>query len=181
MSQNITISNQGCPIPGSTAGVASVPGPKYLSAQFEYLPTDAWRNFGIVLCFWVGYTILQALVQTYATKRGEGSIVGRVYKCGAVIPGDTTVTIQNSEKELDVETQSRPPSLAGQRRAEDSSASMTQVEDSEPPVNFDGKVGRQMTTLRICATADLTRRLLPSRKSRTKFPPATAHGYCSTL
>lgn len=137
-SQNITIANQGCPIPGSTAGVASVPGPEYLSAHFNYFPSDAWRNFGIILCFWFGYTILQSLAQTYMTKRGESSIVGRVYKRGAVVPG-TDETVQ-TEKDLDVEAQSRSPSLTGQRRADDSSASMTQVEDGAPSVNFDGKV-----------------------------------------
>lgn len=122
--------------------MASVPGPKYLAAQFNYFPTDAWRNFGIVLCFWIGYTILQGFAQTYMTKRGEGSIVGRVYKRGAVIPGDTEESIQ-TEKKLDVEAQSRSPSLMGQRRPNDSSGSITQVEDgapSESSENFDGKV-----------------------------------------
>lgn len=115
-----------------------MPGSKYLAAHFNYFPTDAWRNFGIVLCFWFGYTILQSLAQTYMTKRGESSIVGRVYKRGAVVLG-TDETVQ-TEKELDVEAQSRSPSLMGQRRADDSSASMTQVEDGAPSVNFDGKV-----------------------------------------
>lgn len=144
-SQNITIANQGCPIPGSTAGVASVPGPEYLSAQFNYFPTDAWRNFGILLSFWVGYTILQGLAQTYMTKRGEGSVVGRVYKRGAVIPGDTEEIVQKTEKEVDVEAQSRSSSLIGQRRPNDSSGSMTQVEDGAPSVSFDGKVCSDMT------------------------------------
>lgn len=117
-----------------------MPGSTYLSAQFNYFPTDVWRNFGIILCFWIGYTILQGLAQTYMTKRGEGSIVGHVYKRGAVIPGDPEETIQKTEKELDVEAQSRCPSLAGQRIPNDSSGSMTQVEDGESSQSFDGKV-----------------------------------------
>lgn len=125
--------------------MASVPGPKYLSAQFNYFPTDAWRNFGILLCFWVGYTILQGLAQTYMTKRGEGSVVGRVYKRGAVIPGDTEESIQKTEKELDIEAQSRSPSLIGQRRPNDSGGSMTQVEDGAPSVSFDDKVCLETT------------------------------------
>lgn len=122
-----------------------MPGPKYLSAQFNYFPTDVWRNFGIILCFWVGYTILQGLAQTYMTKRGEGSVVDRVYKRGAVIPGDAEETVHKTEKELDVEAQSRSPSLIGQRRPNDSSGSMTQVEDGAPSVSFDGKVRLDIT------------------------------------
>lgn len=146
-SQNITLANQGCPIPGSAAGVASVTGPEYLSAQFNYFPSHAWRNFGIILCFWVGYTVLQAVAQTYMTKRGEGSIVGRVYKRGAVIPGETNETVHKTEKELDVEAQSHAPSLTGQTPPNDSSGSVTQVEDGEPPVSFDGKVCPDMTRI----------------------------------
>ncbi|KAL1860717.1 hypothetical protein Daus18300_009060 [Diaporthe australafricana] len=173
--ENITISNQGCPIPGSTAGLATVSGPKYLAAQFEYLPTDAWRNFGIVLCFWVGYTILQALAQTYATKRGEGSVVGRVYKRGAVVPGYATGTIQDPEKELDLEAQSRPTSLAGQRRAEDSSASMTQVEDNEPSLSFDGKASFTFSKISYqVSTSDGPRTLLNSVSGYVKPGQLTA-------
>lgn len=144
-SQNITLANQGCPIPGSSAGMSSVAGPEYLSAQFNYSPSHAWRNFGIILCFWVGYTILQGVAQTYMTKHGEGSIVGRVYKRGAIVPGETNEVVQKTENEIDVEAQSRAPSLTGQRRPNDSSGSMTQVEDGEPPVSFDGKVCPDMS------------------------------------
>lgn len=129
--------------------MASVPGFKYLAAQFNYFPTDAWRNFGIVLCFWIGYTVLQGFAQTYMTKRGEGSIVGRVYKRGAVIPGDTEESIQTTEKELDVEAQSRSPSLMGQRRPNDSSGSITQVEDGAPSESFDGKVRTENNTYSV--------------------------------
>lgn len=156
-------------------------GPEYLSAQFNYYPTDAWRNFGIILCFWVGYTILQGLAQAYMTKRGEGGISGRVYKRGAVIPGDTEEVVHKSEKELDVEAQSRSPSLRGQGRPNDSSGSMTQVEDGTASVNFDAKVSSYINTnWRRVTKADGSRLPSPSPTSRTKLAPVTAHGNCST-
>lgn len=75
------------------------------------------------------------------TKRGEGGISGRVYKRGAVISSDAEEVVDKSEKELDVEAQSRSPSLRGHGRPNDSGGSMTQVEDGTQSVNFDAKVG----------------------------------------
>lgn len=46
------------------------------------------------------------------TKHAVGGVVSRVYRRGAVLPNDTTSNV--IEKDLDLEAQTRVPSLASQ-------------------------------------------------------------------
>ncbi|KAF5876182.1 putative abc transporter protein [Botrytis fragariae] len=111
---NITIANQGCPISGSTTGSSTVPGSTYLLAHFGYRPSNAWRNFGIVLVFWAIYT----------GRRGAS----RVFKRGAIIPDDIRGEEELREKESDLESQGNPSAIHPQGNAQslnDSSSTLS--------------------------------------------------------
>ncbi|BGO92884.1 hypothetical protein NBRC10512_008005 [Rhodotorula toruloides] len=52
--------NQVCTLPGSSPGNPIVPGGAYISASFDYNVADQWRNWGITIVFFVGFTLIQA-------------------------------------------------------------------------------------------------------------------------
>ncbi|PVH84800.1 ABC transporter [Cadophora sp. DSE1049] len=43
------LANQVCTLAGSIAGSLEVSGSDYITAAFEYKPSDVWRNFGIII------------------------------------------------------------------------------------------------------------------------------------
>lgn len=51
--ENITGTERSCSVVGSVAGSAFVDGDRYLSESFGYLHSHKWRNFGILIAFWV--------------------------------------------------------------------------------------------------------------------------------
>ncbi|KAF8743104.1 ABC transporter, partial [Rhizoctonia solani] len=51
--------NQACTLPGATPGESLVTGDAYMLASFEYRQKDIWRNFGILVLFWVAFIALQ--------------------------------------------------------------------------------------------------------------------------
>ncbi|KAK6609283.1 ABC drug exporter [Botrytis cinerea] len=115
---NITIANQGCPISGSTSGSSTVPGSTYLLTHFGYRPSNAWRNFGLVLVFWVIYTGLTAVGLTLMTKNRGGGGASRVFKRGAVIPDAVRGDEELREKESDLESQGNPVAIHPQGNAQ---------------------------------------------------------------
>ncbi|KAM0143004.1 hypothetical protein ACHAO1_000838 [Botrytis cinerea] len=115
---NITIANQGCPISGSTSGSSTVPGSTYLLTHFGYRPSNAWRNFGLVLVFWVIYTGLTAVGLTLMTKNRGGGGASRVFKRGAVIPDAVRGDEELREKESDLESQGNPVAIQPQGNAQ---------------------------------------------------------------
>jgi len=54
--------NQVCTLAGATAGNAIVPGRAYISASFDYAVSEQWRNWGITLVFWFGFSAIQAFL-----------------------------------------------------------------------------------------------------------------------
>jgi ATP-binding cassette subfamily G (WHITE) protein 2 (SNQ2) len=57
--------NQVCTLVGSTPGNPIVTGNEYLFANFEYLPNELWRNFGITIAFFLFFLA----IQMYAAER----------------------------------------------------------------------------------------------------------------
>ncbi|KAG8706846.1 hypothetical protein FRC11_007915 [Ceratobasidium sp. 423] len=51
--------NQACTLLGASPGESLVTGDAYMWASFEYRQKDIWRNFGILVLFWVGFVVLQ--------------------------------------------------------------------------------------------------------------------------
>ncbi|KAF7880573.1 uncharacterized protein EAF02_007419 [Botrytis sinoallii] len=125
---NIKIANQGCPISGSSSGSSTVPGSTYLLAHFGYRPSNAWRNFGLILVFWTIYTGLTAVGLTLMTKNRGGGGASRVFKRGAVIPDDIRGEEEFREKESDLESQGNPSAIHPQGNAQslnDSSSTLS--------------------------------------------------------
>lgn len=106
-------------------------GPDYLWAHFNYLPSNAWRNFGIILVFLFLYLVLVAVGLTVMSKERKGSGGGHIFKRGAVISAD----ISNEEAlgdGADVEAQSvkssSRQSSSQQTQCDPDSSSATSVE-----------------------------------------------------
>lgn len=59
--EGVSIVNQVCAFSGSRAGVAFVSGDDYLEAALTYNWSHAWRNFGILIVFWIGFVALNTI------------------------------------------------------------------------------------------------------------------------
>ncbi|CAE6385299.1 unnamed protein product [Rhizoctonia solani] len=53
--------NQACTLLGASSGESLVDGEAYIWASYEYRKNQIWRNFGILVLFWVGFVVLQIL------------------------------------------------------------------------------------------------------------------------
>ncbi|QRV86887.1 ABC transporter G family member 11 [Ceratobasidium sp. AG-Ba] len=51
--------NQVCTLLGASPGEAMVTGNAYINASYTYRKSELWRNFGIVVLYWVAFVILQ--------------------------------------------------------------------------------------------------------------------------
>ena len=76
--------NQGCTLPGATAGSTYVNGEAYLKAQLNYSYDHLWRNVAIVIAFWVFFVALTliGLELRVSPQKGGGNV--NVYKKGHV-------------------------------------------------------------------------------------------------
>ncbi|KZO94482.1 hypothetical protein CALVIDRAFT_484187 [Calocera viscosa TUFC12733] len=63
--------NQVCTLPGSIPGQSSVAGSNYVQAAFSMNVHWIWRNFGILVAFFVFFQIAQVIAQE-RTNRGHG-------------------------------------------------------------------------------------------------------------
>lgn len=106
-------------------------GPDYLWAHFNYLPSNAWQNFGIIIVFLFLYLVLVAVGLTVMSKERKGSGGGHIFKRGAVI----SANISNEEAlgdGTDIEAQSMKSSSrqssSQQTRCDPDSSSATSVE-----------------------------------------------------
>jgi ATP-binding cassette subfamily G (WHITE) protein 2 (SNQ2) len=91
---------QGCSLPGSTKGQSSYPGSVYLSLVYDYVRSNLWRNFGIILVMWFLYVVLTAIGLTL-TASGGASSGGIIYKRGAANAKSTCSP--SSKKSGDIE------------------------------------------------------------------------------
>ncbi|KAI8622996.1 multidrug resistance protein CDR1 [Xylariaceae sp. FL1651] len=66
---------RGCSTPGSTPGESTYSGSAYLKAQYGDFTQHVWRNIGIIIAFWVFFTILAALGFELNLQRVTGSKV----------------------------------------------------------------------------------------------------------
>ncbi|QRV86840.1 ABC-2 type transporter [Ceratobasidium sp. AG-Ba] len=53
--------NQVCTLLGASPGESEVSGSAYINAGFEYKKDQLWRNFGILVLYWVAFIALQVL------------------------------------------------------------------------------------------------------------------------
>ena len=73
--ENITLANQVCAFSGSIPGQATVLGDNYISQSFTYTWSHAWRNFGLLVVFWVGFAGIDALAAEFLNPVAGGGDV----------------------------------------------------------------------------------------------------------
>ncbi|GMM56132.1 hypothetical protein DAKH74_027480 [Maudiozyma humilis] len=66
--ENVSDANRACAFVGAKPGQPWVLGDDYLRVQYTYQYKNTWRNFGIMWCFLIGYTVLRAVVTELNTK-----------------------------------------------------------------------------------------------------------------
>ncbi|RDW64630.1 hypothetical protein BP6252_10281 [Coleophoma cylindrospora] len=77
-------SNRGCTIAGATSDGTTIVGEDYIYQSFRFSTTHLWRNFGIVVAWWVAFTVVTAIAlerssghdsgkSTLVFKRGKGA------------------------------------------------------------------------------------------------------------
>jgi ATP-binding cassette subfamily G (WHITE) protein 2 (SNQ2) len=79
--ENVTFANQVCAVTGSTAGSSFVSGDDYIKASFTYTQSHLWRNFGILIVFWVFFSFTYA-VATELQKPAGGQGEFLIFKKG---------------------------------------------------------------------------------------------------
>lgn len=69
---HISSANQVCPVNGAVAGSSIVSGDRYIEASFEYTHKHLWRNFGILLGFFLALIIAYGLAVEYVPQVEKG-------------------------------------------------------------------------------------------------------------
>ncbi|KAL2060519.1 hypothetical protein VTL71DRAFT_9160 [Oculimacula yallundae] len=74
---NISIQNQVCPLNRAVAGSSFVSGDRYIEASFQYTHAHLWRNYGILLGFFFGLTIVYGLAVEFIPQvvKGKGDVL----------------------------------------------------------------------------------------------------------
>lgn len=75
------IAHQVCTLAGSVAGTDIVSGSAYITQGFAYLPSELWRNFGIIVALIVGFLIANATLGEWLTF-GAGGNAAKIYQKG---------------------------------------------------------------------------------------------------
>jgi ATP-binding cassette subfamily G (WHITE) protein 2 (SNQ2) len=55
--------NKVCTLAGSQSGNAYVSGKAYIATAFQMYPSQLWRNFGIIIAFFLAFQISQMIVR----------------------------------------------------------------------------------------------------------------------
>ena len=69
------LANQVCTLPGSVTGTDLVIGSDYISLQYNYLPSEQWRNFGILIVFGAFFMALNCLLSEIVHWGASGRTV----------------------------------------------------------------------------------------------------------
>ncbi|KAI5450104.1 ATP-binding cassette transporter snq2 [Naganishia albida] len=64
----VTDTTQTCTLQGSQPGQNNVPGMRYLEVAFDYRHGHQWRNFGILVGFFLFFSILQIICMEYIAR-----------------------------------------------------------------------------------------------------------------
>lgn len=79
----------GCAITGAAPGTTFVTGEAYLDAALQFSASHIWRNFGIVMAWWVACVVLGCVAIERIPAAGSGKGV-TLYKTGSV-PSDRPI------------------------------------------------------------------------------------------
>ena len=87
-------SHRACTVAGSTADGSTIVGADYIYETYRYSVAHLWRNFGIVIAWWIAYMIVTAIALERSSGR-DRSKSSLVFKCGK--------TTRSLRQEVDVE------------------------------------------------------------------------------
>ncbi|KAK4702442.1 hypothetical protein P7C70_g3780, partial [Phenoliferia sp. Uapishka_3] len=74
--ENATGTERSCSTVGSVAGSSVVNGDRYINESFQYYHAHKWRNFGILVGFWIFFTcIYLAATEFISAQRSKGEVL----------------------------------------------------------------------------------------------------------
>ena len=111
----VTPEHQSCLIQGSQPGQTAVSGADYISTAFSYSRDNLWRNFGIIVAFFVFFTLI-TMLGTELQKPNAGGGAVTIFKRGQA-PKSVEKAMQKGSTPKDEENQD-----GGEKSLEDESS-----------------------------------------------------------
>ncbi|KAK9466422.1 ABC-2 type transporter-domain-containing protein [Lipomyces arxii] len=103
--EQLPINYKVCAITGSRPGLDYVLGDDYLDANFQYEWHNLWRNFGIIIAFWVAMTVAFAVVSEVlrpVSGGGDVLVFVRTKETEKKLKDMHTMTAITEKKEVEV-------------------------------------------------------------------------------
>lgn len=97
--------HQACAVQGSEPDQLVVQGSNYVSAAFTYSRSHLWRNFGIIIGFFV-FFVATAMIGMELQKPNKGGSSVTIFKRGEA-PKEIEKAVEQKEKPNDIESGSR--------------------------------------------------------------------------
>lgn len=108
---NALPSHQSCAIQGSTPNQLTVQGSDYIQAAFTYSRAHLWRNFGIIIAWFIFFVCLTMLgMEIQKPNKGGSSVT--VFKRGEA-PKAVKDAIEHTGPPVDVETAEKEHKING--------------------------------------------------------------------
>lgn len=132
---NADVRYQSCTLQGSTPGTAIVNGENYVRTEYSYNRDHLWRNWGIIIAFFIGFVVITALgLEGQKPNKGGGSQI--VFKRGEA-PAAVAAAMEKGTTQEDEET----------GRTSDSADTLNEKEEAENNDNEAGKTVAKNTTI----------------------------------
>ncbi|ELU37955.1 ABC transporter [Rhizoctonia solani AG-1 IA] len=96
--ENVNVANQVCTTVGASPGDPVVNGDTFVRLSFGYEYSNLWRNFGILLAFWIGFVVIFLAASERAGNMASGA-TQLVFKQNAKIPSLENPTANNTDPE----------------------------------------------------------------------------------
>ncbi|KAG9083931.1 hypothetical protein FS749_005624 [Ceratobasidium sp. UAMH 11750] len=123
--EGIGLANQVCTTVGAVAGQSFVDGDAFVEASYGYSYKNLWRNFGIVVVFWIGF-LIWFLFATERASHMSGGATQLVFKQNAKIP-----SLDERKGSKDAESGPSPPDAIAERCQQETRA----AQESLPKAN----------------------------------------------
>jgi ATP-binding cassette, subfamily G (WHITE), member 2, SNQ2 len=104
--ENVTITNQVCTTLGSLLGQSTVAGARFVSLSFGYSYSETWRNYGVILAFAIGFSIILFVFTEFHTSASVQNTI-TLFKRGGVSPALGNDRL--AQPKNDTESGSYPP------------------------------------------------------------------------
>ncbi|KAG8755116.1 hypothetical protein FRC11_006250 [Ceratobasidium sp. 423] len=119
--ESVGIENQVCTTVGSVPGQTFVDGDAFVAASYDYHYGNLWRNFGIVIAFWIGF-VAWFLAGTERAGHASGGATQLVFKQNADIP-----SLDSPASRSDTEKGSVPPEVIAEKKQADAHAAQIKL------------------------------------------------------